>query len=334
MPAAAPGFDPAGDARALVLAGTASPAPLPIPGTQLLGSLGPGQRFVLRVPTAWNGKLVVAGTPAVRSEFASDAIWSDYVLARGYAFAASNKCIPFNGYLDDAANVPPRLAYRLPFEIPGVDLRGKALRFGALEPHTVGIAQQFADYVATIETVKALLAERYGEPCRTYAVGLSMGGAQVRWLLESHPALADGGVEWASVFWSPESNLLTQLPGFLRLMPRYVASNFSDRQAHDAVVALGFPPDRLQSDPRHPSLWLEHYSNVLPFYTDVSTFLYARLIDPETPEHFELDERAAYVPSPSARRTIEGFAHRGALRKPLIGVAGEADTFVTPHVHA
>lgn len=213
----------------------------------MFGSLGPGQRFVLRVPDAWNGKLVVAGTPAVRSEFASDAIWSDYVLARGYAFAASNKCIPFNGYLDDAANVPARLAYRLPFEVPGVDLRGKALRFGALEPHSIGVAQQFADYVATIETVKALLAERYGEePRRTYAVGLSMGGAQVRWLLETHPELADGGVEWASVFWSPESNLLTQLPGFLAMMPRYVASGFGDRATHDAIVALGFPPDRRQ----------------------------------------------------------------------------------------
>lgn len=80
LPEPAPGFDPAGDALAMVARGTESPAPAPLPGRQAFGSLRPGQRYVVRIPDAWNGKLVAAGTPATRSEFANDLIWSDYAL--------------------------------------------------------------------------------------------------------------------------------------------------------------------------------------------------------------------------------------------------------------
>ena len=69
-----PGIDPAGDAKALIAPTFVSPATAPIPGTVTMGSYATNERFVLRVPTAWNGKLVVAGTPATRSEFANDAI--------------------------------------------------------------------------------------------------------------------------------------------------------------------------------------------------------------------------------------------------------------------
>ncbi len=298
----------------------------------MFGSLGPGQRFVLRLPDAWNGKLVAAGTPALRSEFASDLIWSEYVLARGYAFVASNKGVAFNGILEDAPG--DRWRYGFPFDLPGIALRGKSLRFGALEPEPMRIARWNDDYAATIEAASALIARETGRvPERTYAVGLSNGGAQVRSLLETRPELADGGVEWASVYWTPERNLLTLLPGFLRAMPRYIASGYRDATAHAEIVALGFPPDRTQPDAAHPSLWADHYSNVLPFYNDVTTFLFARLLDPAAPESFGLEERAAYVPSAQARAEIATFAHRGNPQKPLIGIAGSADVFVTPEHH-
>ncbi|HEX3550213.1 MAG TPA: hypothetical protein VHT53_07560, partial [Candidatus Elarobacter sp.] len=41
--------------------------PDPIPGRRLRGSLGPAQRFEVRIPDRWNGRLVVAGAPAQRS---------------------------------------------------------------------------------------------------------------------------------------------------------------------------------------------------------------------------------------------------------------------------
>jgi hypothetical protein len=329
LPEPTPGFDPAGDALALVARGMESPALEPIPGRQTFGSLAPGQRYVVRIPDAWNGKLVAAGTPATRSEFASDLIWSDYALSHGYAFAAGNKGIPFNAILEDGPG--DRLRYDLPFDLPGVTLRGKRLRFGALDPQPMSLADWYDDYVATIETAREVIQAATGrEPELTYAVGLSYGGAQVRKLLETRPDLADGGVEWASVFWSEERHILTLLPGFLRLMPRYIASGYSDREVHDEIVALGFPPDRTQDDPLHPSLWADHYSNSLPFYNDVTTFVFGRLIDPDSPEVFGLAERAAFVPSTAGRKTVASIAHSGALKRPVVAIAGEADVFVTP----
>ena len=35
----------------------------PIPGWRTTGSLWPAERFIVRIPQRWNGRLVVAGTP-------------------------------------------------------------------------------------------------------------------------------------------------------------------------------------------------------------------------------------------------------------------------------
>ncbi len=40
-------------------------------------------QFVLRIPDAWNGGLVVTGAPGVRKQFACDFLISDCVVARG-----------------------------------------------------------------------------------------------------------------------------------------------------------------------------------------------------------------------------------------------------------
>ena len=94
VPVTGNGYDPAGDANALILPGSPTGATAPIPGVQVLCSYATDQRYVIRVPDAWNGKLVVIGTPAFRSEFANDGIWQDFLLAGGYATACSNKGIP------------------------------------------------------------------------------------------------------------------------------------------------------------------------------------------------------------------------------------------------
>ena len=52
LPGAAPGYDPAADAKGVMFPGLASPATVPIPGVQYTGSCAPGQRFVVRVPRA------------------------------------------------------------------------------------------------------------------------------------------------------------------------------------------------------------------------------------------------------------------------------------------
>ncbi|MBV8583530.1 MAG: hypothetical protein JO241_05990, partial [Candidatus Eremiobacteraeota bacterium] len=53
----------------------------PVPGTRIAGSLWEGERFIVRVPRAWNGRLVVAGTPGQRTEVACDVLFSDPLVA-------------------------------------------------------------------------------------------------------------------------------------------------------------------------------------------------------------------------------------------------------------
>ncbi|MGD0474834.1 MAG: hypothetical protein ABSB70_16690 [Candidatus Velthaea sp.] len=360
LPGAAPGYDPATDAKAIMFAGLSSPAAQPVPGSQYTGSYAPGQRFVIRVPQRWNGSLIVAGSPGTRNEFCNDLIFGDFALARGYAFAASNKGLALNAALEPAAAVADRTtAYPIPFDSGGLLSAGLALRLGLISPRRITIDSWNADYRALVCYARDLVAELHSRPARIYAVGASNGGAQVRTLLEREPELIDGALEWEGVYWTPERNMLDDLPVFLREMPGYVASGFRDRSAVDRLVACGFPPDVVQDDPAHPSLYAEYYSNVPPFYADLTLFAYALLIDPEAHSSFEIpacvadpndparlpahcngsglalpENRAAYVPSEAARRVVAGFAHTGQIGKPLVSIAGTLDAFVTPQRNA
>lgn len=361
LPEKAPGFDPAGDAKALIVAGTPSPAAAPIPGTQIVGSLGGEDQHVLRIPDDWNGKLVVVGTPATRSAFASDAIWGDALLARGYAYAASNKAIPYNVVVEPiASSQSPSTAYAVPFDLASLESKQMTVRFGMLAPHRVSIAAWNDDFARLTEAAQRELTRlRNKRPARTYAVGLSNGGAQVRSLLERRPDLVDGGVDWSGVFWSPDRSILDYLPKFLAAMPQYVASAFTDAGARAAIVSAGFPADRHQADPKHPSLWFEYYSGQPSFYSDLTLFAYALLIDPQATSSLAAGgctpnpqdpvklpgtcaasgvgspaARASYVPSARAREAIRAFAHSGAIGKPLISIAGTADAFITPQNNA
>jgi pimeloyl-ACP methyl ester carboxylesterase len=356
LPASTPGYDPVGDAQALVAPGTVSPAPNPIPGVQLIGSYAPNQRFVMRVPADWNGRLVVAGTPAFRSEFASDAIWGDYVLMHGYAYASSNKGIAYNAGLEKvAATDSPGRVYPIPFDLFSLESEKLAIRLGAITPTSIPITAWNADFATLTLAAKQYLVAHHHLPSHTYAVGFSNGGAQVRSLLERHPELVDGGVDWSGVYWSPQHSLLDYLPAFLRAMPAYVASGFNDPQAAAAIEAAGFPADRKQSADAHPSLWFEYFAGQPSFYADLTLFAYALLIDPAatssvtaggcTPSATDGARlpgtcaagglgtpaaRAAYVPSHDARSAIRAFAHTGYIDRPLISIAGTADAFITP----
>lgn len=340
LPDVAPGYDPGGDARALIVPGTASPARYPVPGRRIRGSFGPGSRYVLSIPTAWNGKLAVCGTPATRSEHANDAIFGDFLLARGYAYAASNKGIPFNAFVaprtaEPQPAAPP--AYPIPFALSGAPPGSAEFRLGALEPHVVPIASWQEDLPRLVRAATAHMVELEGRrPERTYALGLSIGGGQVRYLLERYPELVDGALEWAAVYWHPRDNILTYLPAFLAAMPAYVASRYADREAHAAIVAAGFPPDRLTAEARPRSLWDAHYAALPPFYADLTVFLFAHLLEPQAPALDALDAlaaRAAYAPSAAARERVAAFAHTGRIERPLVSIAGDADVFITPQHH-
>jgi hypothetical protein len=328
VPAPSPGYDPEGDARALILAGTPSCAPHPIPGLEVRGSAHAGHRFFVRIPEAWNGRLAVCGTPATRSEHANDAIFGDYLLANGYAYAASNKGIPFNAVIGGPDPTPR--AYAVPFPLGTLAPGEASIRFGCLEEPVRPLAAWHEDYAELVRSAQAIVRDARGRgPERTYALGLSMGGGQVRWLLERHPELVDGGVEWAAVHWDVEHAFVRYLPHFLAHMPAYVASGYRDAERHDAIVGAGFPPDRLQAGAL-ASLWDAHYSTMPPFYADVTPFMFAAVLDPAEPPLATLADRAAYVPSATAEREIESVAQSGRIERPLVGIAGDADVFITP----
>lgn len=357
VPLTGGGYDPAGDAAALILPNAPAPAN-PIPGVQIFGSYATDERYVLRIPDAWNGKLVVIGTPAFRSEFANDGIWQDFLLSSGYATACSNKGIPFNAIAETIAASPnSNVNFPIDFDLGTLETLRFSYRLGAIYPSKKPIAGWNDDFYQLTLFAKSYLTQFYKAPSRTYAVGTSNGGAQVRSLLEQHPDVVDGGVDWEGVYWTPALSILDYMPKFLKAMPAYVASNFTDTASAAAIVAAGFPADIKSTVAGHPSLWFEYYAGQASFYMDLTVFAYALLIDPAatsvlpptagfTPNPANPVRlpgtpsagvsgladpvvRQNYAPSAGARSAIGAFAHTGKIGKPLVSIAGTADMFVT-----
>jgi len=178
-------------------------------------------QFVLRLPERWNGGLVVSGAPGVRRQYANDVAISDWVLARGYAFAATDKGNTGVTFYRDGQQ-------------PGD-----------------AVVEWNRRVTQLTVAAKAAALLRYGKlPRRTYAAGLSNGGYLVRWQLENVPWLYDGGLDWeGTLFRADGPNLFTYLPTALRAYPRYAAG---DEAAHREMLAAGFAPG---SEP----LWAFHY---------------------------------------------------------------------------
>jgi hypothetical protein len=161
------------------------PQPVGVPGIQLDGyfpdtsTTNPNHgwnhdaQFVLRLPDKWNGGLVVTGTPGNRRQYANDRAIADHVLARGFAFAATDKGNTGPTFYQDGTR-------------PGDAI---------LEWHTRVTQLAIA--------ARSVVAQRYGRPPgRTLAAGISNGGYLVRWQLEHNPWLFDGGVDWEGTLWT------------------------------------------------------------------------------------------------------------------------------------
>jgi hypothetical protein len=180
-------------------------------------------QFVIRLPNAWNGKLVVTGAPGTRKQYAVDPLISDYVLSKGYAFAATDKG---NG--------------------------GVTFYNDGVEPGDAGVEWNHRVTELAI-AAKSVVRQRYGRaPERTYVTGISQGGYLTRWQIENRPDLYDGGVDWEGTLWTPDyPNVFTYLPAALRNYPLYAATG--DAGAHDAMIRAGFAPGS-------EFLWPDHYA--------------------------------------------------------------------------
>jgi hypothetical protein len=300
------------DAAAVAPAGWPSPA-RSVAGQQLTGNHDGHGRFVLRVPDDWNGHLVVAGTPGTRTEHAGDVNISDFVLSRGYAYLSGDKGGTGGGLVGGARPVEPSAEH--PY---GLD-------FAFLRP-SVSMEGWTTSLLALTRFAQDHLKRTHGRaPERTYLVGISNGGYQVRRAIETAPELYDGGVDWEGVHWTPDGpNIFTHLPPAVsnyRIYADPAASPDQREQARQAILAAGYPPG---SEP----IW-DIYNRT---YWALVQWLFARKLDPHydgDPAAYDLATRPAEV-----REHLCSLATTGAIGRPLISVHGTLDCLLPPAIHA
>jgi hypothetical protein len=326
-------FTPATD-RTVISNGTAITKV--VPGIQLEARLADDPtkeaRFLLRLPDGWNGRLVVAGASGTRSEFNGDFAWSDYVLQQGYAYASQNKGI-MNLFFTTATDP---LGCRLN---PDPGFRDIWVHF-----YDNDAAKPFTEWQGRIVQAARLAKDgvraAYHAPARrTYAVGTSNGGYQVRRALEEAPDLFDGGVDWEGTFVQPGTdNLLVQLPVAIANFPAYRASGYDAASpAAQAIRAAGYPPDLLVRNAAGAvtrSLWGNYWTS----FWEVTQCQWQKRLDPTFPT-YGTDGTQTGGAYPVSRATSEevseglaAFATTGKIKKPLVTVAGTMDALL-PVVH-
>ncbi len=100
--------------------------------------------------------------------------------------------------------------------------------------------------------------------------GISNGGYLVRWRLENHPELYDGGVDWEGTLWRADGpTLLDFLPTALREYPVYAAGGGGADRARQALYAAGYPAGS-------EFLWPYHHR----VYWDLTQRVYREELDP------------------------------------------------------
>lgn len=299
----------------------------PVPGVQVQGRLvndpAGEARFLLRLPHDWNGRLVVAGASGTRSEFNGDFAWSDYVLQKGYAYASQNKRV-LNFMLTTAADP---LGCRLnPTSTTFV-------HFFINDPEKSFVEWTDA-IVETARLARDAAKVQYGKhPRRTYAVGTSNGGYQVRRAIEEAPNLFDGGVDWEGTFVDPVGpNILIDLPPALQNFPAYVASGFNPASpAAQAIRAAGYPPDIILSGGL--SLWFVYWNA----FWEVTACQWQKKLDPTYDTYgagLENYDYLARVVVTDVEAAVAAFATTGKIKKPLVTIAGTMDALLPIDRHA
>ncbi|CAM3028620.1 3-hydroxybutyrate oligomer hydrolase family protein [Saccharomonospora xinjiangensis] len=292
----------------------ALPVPGPVPGIQIDGYFpdtsttntnhgwNHDSQFVIRLPRNWNGGLVVSGAPGNREQYANDRVISDWVLSKGYAFAATDKGNTGLGFHTDGRR-------------PGD-----------------AVAEWNHRVTQLTRAAKATVTQHYRRPpSRTVATGLSNGGYLVRWQLENHPELYEGGVDWEGTLWSEEGpNLVEYLPKALSAYPRYADGGADADAAHAELVAAGFGEGS-------EFLWPYHYE----IYWDLTQRIYREEIDPEfdgdvvagipfcEPGTPACDADYDYRARPAeVHEAVERIGLTGRIGKPLLTLHGTLDVLL------
>jgi len=297
-----------------------------VPGIQLDARISDDPtgeaRILFRLPAQWNGKLVVAGASGTRSEFNGDFAWSDYVVQQGYAYVSQNKGV-LNLYLTTAADplscrLNPSSAVFVHFydNDPG-------------QPFT-----RWTDFMLEATRIgKNAVTANYGRPpSRTYAVGTSNGGYQVRRALEAAPELFDGGVDWEGTFVDPVApNLLSALPPAILNYLDYATSGFdANSTAAKNIVVAGYPPDLVSGT---TSFWGLYSAQ----FWEVTLCQWQKRLDPTYDTFGSGTGTYSYVARLSASdvgSNLADIATTGEIGRPLITVAGTMDGLLSINLHA
>ncbi|MBA3797802.1 MAG: tannase/feruloyl esterase family alpha/beta hydrolase [Geodermatophilaceae bacterium] len=239
--------------------------------------------------------------PGIRRQYASDVIISDTVLARGYAYASTDK--------------------------------------GNNEPTLYTDGQQPGDVIAewhsrvtelTIAAKKVLAQNYHRKPRTTYVAGFSVPGYLARWQLENRPDLYDGGTAWSGVLITPERNMLTVLPTALRNYPTFAATG--SPAAQQAILDAGIPAG---SEPTWAYSYRAFWDPIQRFLREELDPSYdgdtqaghpfCASGSPDCEADYDLSARP-----PEVRDAISRVSLTGRIGKPLLQIQGTLDTAVTP----
>lgn len=257
-------------------------------------------QFVIRLPDHWNGGLVVTGAPGIRKQYANDFIISDWVLAKGYAYASTDK--GNNGVL---------------FYRDGATPGDAVVEWNARVTELARAAKQ---------TLKA----RYGRPPgTTIMTGISNGGYLTRWQLENHPELYDAGVDWEGTLFTAEGqNLFRYLPTVLREYPRWKAGVPG---AAEAMYAVGMPRGSEFLWDYHEAVYWDLTQRTYreEFDPDYDGPLeagipYCQGPVPGCDASYDIDQR------PQARAALSKVALTGKIQRPMVTLHGTLDALLPP----
>ncbi len=226
----------------LLHAAAFQPTNADIAGTEVTGLLKMGKRvqsITFRLPDTWNGKLVVAGTPGLRNEYANEAVLVPWLLEAGYAYIAGDKGIP--GGANDM------ISGKHPTQYWGDMMIDLAL-----------LGQ---------ECLRKFAGER---PSYIYAMGLSNGGYQTRRALEidhervskRQKRLFDGGVDWSGAYW-PDKRVMDADGDGKVSVEEYAAADSLVGAIDKGTLAMGWfysetlsTPEEYAKNPRFPGAYL------------------------------------------------------------------------------
>ncbi|MFF8974725.1 3-hydroxybutyrate oligomer hydrolase family protein [Streptomyces sp. NPDC014995] len=260
-------------------------------------------QFVVRLPDRWNGGLVVAGTPGNREQYANDRAIADWVLARGYAYAATDK-----------GNTG--LAFHRDGSRPGD-----------------AVAEWNTRLTQLTRAARTVIAQRYHRPpARTLVTGMSNGGYLVRWQLENHPELYDGGVDWEGTLWRSDGpNLFTFLPSALHHHPVHAAGGPAADQAREQLHRAGFPAGSEFLWPFHHQvywdltqrIYREEFDPAFDGATEAGTPYCAPGSAPGCDADYDYPARPADV-----HQAVQRVSLTGRIGRPLITIHGTLDVLL------